>query len=92
MDEQQVAEEPEDDEGDRRHQGLRVLRAERVQRVGDHRRGRHDGDQLVDQRKRVAREHGAARSNPAPREHQLASPLRQCKEEREQRGAEEQPR
>ena len=61
VDQQQVAEDPEEHERDRRHHRLRVPRGERVERVRDHRRRGDDGDELVDEHERVALQHRPAR-------------------------------
>ena len=92
MHEEQVPEHTEEDEGDRDHHRLRASRGERVEAVRDHRRRRHDGHQLVDERERVALQNGPARRGFGADEHELAAPLRQREEEREQRRAQEQPR
>ena len=91
MHEQQVAEDAEDHERDRRHQRLRVARGEGVQRVRDHGRGGDDRDELVDELERVALEHRPPRSLAGADEHELPTALRQREEEREQGGAEQQP-
>ena len=89
---EQVAEDAEDDERDRDHHRLRVARGERVEAVRDHGRRRDDGDELVDERERVALQHGPPGRRLRADEHELAAALCQREEEREQRGAEQEPR
>ncbi len=61
---------------------------QRVARVRGDRRRRHDREQLVHQRRRVARERGPC---PDAFEPELRSPLAERDEEREQEGAEQEP-
>ena len=79
MEQQQVAEDAVDDERHRRHHRLRVAGGERVERIGDHRRGGDDGDELVDQRERVALEHRPAGRLLRPDEDELGAPLRRAR-------------
>ena len=89
--EQQVAENSEDDERNRDHHRLRGTCGERVEAVRDDGRCRDDGDELVDERERVALQDGPPGRRLRADEHELAAPLCERQEEGEQRRAEEEP-
>ena len=85
---QQVPEEPVDDEGHRHDEPPRFVRGEGVRRVRADRRRRHDPEQLVDEPRRVAREHRAC---AGALERELRPPLAEREKQREQERAEEEP-
>ena len=91
VEQEHVAEDSEDGVRDRDHQRLRVTRRERVQRVRDDRGGRDDGDELVDHGERVAVQHLPARCRLLLHERELATPLAEREEQRQQARAEEEP-
>ncbi len=89
VEQQQVAEEPVDDERDRRDEPARVVRGQRVGGVGGDRRGGDDREQLVDERRRCTpRATSGARDALEP---ELGAPLAEGDEQREQEGAEQEP-
>ena len=88
MEQQQVAEEPVDDERDGRDEPARVVRRQRVPRVGRDRRRRDDREQLVDEGDAVAVERRARVDAVEP---ELGAPLPERDEEREQERAEQEP-
>ena len=92
VDQEQVAEDAEDDERDRDHHRLRVARGERVEAVRDDRRGGDHRHELIDERERVALQNRSPGCRLRADENELAATLGQREEEREERGAEQEPR
>ncbi len=88
VEQQQIAEQPVDDERDRRHEPARVVGGQGVARVGRDRRGGHDREQLVDERDAVP---GQRRPRAHALEPQLGAALAERDEQREQERAEKQP-
>ena len=66
-------------------------RVDRVDRVGDHGAGRHQGDHLVEEGQRVVLEHRAAAGPLMQLRDRLLAPLGEAEEERDHAGAEQQP-
>ena len=87
----QVAAEPEDDERHGRDERERVARGHGVERVGHDRRAGDGGEQLVDERERVALEHAPAGCALGADEHELGPPLPEREEQRQEPRADEQP-